>query len=214
MNKSSIIDNIDGLGLFDVLCGKDKQAYSHVGNKRFRVIVNINLPRYMACKSRFEKSTMIYSLTEELRSSCGIKFMQRAKIHNKQNGNDDTLIELDSKKSREKVAHALRDAVIIHYKGGKKKKMKNKKKQKLKLKLKFLLFIILARVSNLNVTKNKTALEANTPTHDNGNNAAARVLPPVQHKDAYEKYPGTVLMTYGKKISNINQSMTNYIKKR
>ena len=46
------------------------------------------------------------------------------------------------------------------------------------------MFINLARVSDLNVTKNKAALEANTPTHDRGNNAAARVLPPWPHKEA------------------------------
>ena len=40
-----------------------------------------------------------------------------------------------------------------------------------KIKIKFLLFVILARVSDLNVTKNKTALKANTPTHNSGNNA-------------------------------------------
>ena len=58
---------------------------------------------------------------------------------------------------------------------------------------KFLLFINLARVSDLNVTKNKATLKANTPTHDSGDNAAARVLPPARHKDAYKKYPGTSL---------------------
>jgi len=132
-STSRSIDDDDNntLSTFDVLCGRDKQCYHHVGNRRFRVMINLNLSRYSACKSRYEKGTLISSLTEELTdvtSSCAVRFMKRVKGGGGHDGNSaDTLIELDPDQSREKVAHSLRDAVTQQKRKDKKRKREKKK---------------------------------------------------------------------------------------
>jgi hypothetical protein len=72
-------------------------------------MISLNLPRYLNCKSRFDRSTMIQSFSEELcESHCSVRFFKRK---NKWNTDDDeSFIELDNKQIREKVGHALRDA--------------------------------------------------------------------------------------------------------
>jgi len=118
------------LGLYDVLCGRDKDAYHHVGNRRFRVMINLNLSRYVACQSRYEKGTLISSLTEELMdvtSSCAVRFMKR--VQDDDDTGNSSLTELDVEQSREKVAHSLRDAVTQQNKKNEKRKENNKKKE-------------------------------------------------------------------------------------
>ena len=94
---------------YDVICGRDKNAYNNIGNRRFRIMININLQKYMECKTRTERSRMIQDLTNELRHFCGqLRFLKRTKgTHENES---DTFIELNQQQSREKIAHALRDA--------------------------------------------------------------------------------------------------------
>ena len=104
-NKSIIISM---LGPYDVLCGRDKQSFNNVGNCRFRVLVTLNLPKYLKCGSKFERSNMIGAFTKELLQS--IRFFKRTKEGDSDDIDDVALAEpLDEKQSRSKVAHALRD---------------------------------------------------------------------------------------------------------
>jgi len=119
-NKKTHI-TISKLGPFDVLCGRDKKCSSNVGNRRFRVLISANLSRYLNCETKFERSKAIGAIAKELQDdSCGaIRFFKRvkAKGSDAQGGDndDDALIELlDEKRSREKVAHALRDYASQH----------------------------------------------------------------------------------------------------
>lgn len=63
----------------------------------------------MDCKTRTERSRMIQDLTNELRQFCGqFRFLKRTKgTHENES---DTFIQLNQQQSREKIAHALRDA--------------------------------------------------------------------------------------------------------
>jgi len=74
-------------------------------------MININLPKYMKCKTRPDRSKMILRLTNELREPCGkFRFLKRTKKTD-ENGTDcSTLVVFDRHQSREKIAHALRDA--------------------------------------------------------------------------------------------------------
>jgi hypothetical protein len=108
----------DKIGPFDVLCGRDKSCYNNVGNRRFRVLISLNLHRYLNCESRFDRSTMILSLSQELCESgtCSVRFFKR-KNNKGATADDDessSFIELDNKQIREKVGHALRDAASQH----------------------------------------------------------------------------------------------------
>jgi len=115
---------------FDVLCGRDRASYNNIGNRRFRILINLNLPRYLKCQSRNERSKMILSLTRELCSdtdeqsqSCSaVRFFKRQKATN-------SLIEIDFKGCREKIGHALRDAASQQNSSAKSKEAISEHKQ-------------------------------------------------------------------------------------
>jgi len=113
---------ISKLGPYDVLCGRDKRCNNNAGNHQFRVLINAYLPRYMSCKSKFDRSKMIALISENILDNAyqSIRFFKRVEGSDAQHGNndeDDTLLEqLDRKKSHEKIAHALRDYAVQHRK--------------------------------------------------------------------------------------------------
>lgn len=102
--------NVSELGPFDVLCGRDRKCSSNEGNRRFRHLINANLPRYLNCDSKFERSKTIGAICMELQKdpNGSIRFFKRVK--GSDCNDDNASIEmLNEKQSREKVAHALRD---------------------------------------------------------------------------------------------------------
>ena len=111
MNAMNTSNNEYELQPFDVLCGRDKKCYNNIGNRRFRILINSNLPRYLHCPNRASRSAMIGALTKELcccETTCSpIRFFKKQK-HNEE------LIKLDFKGCREKIGHALRDAASQH----------------------------------------------------------------------------------------------------
>jgi len=106
---------------FDVLCGRNKLSYNNIGNRRFRILINLNLPHYLKCQSRNERSGMILSLTRDLcccsdESQIDVKLPSPnscVRFFKRQKGGSE-LIELDFKGCREKIGHALRDAASQH----------------------------------------------------------------------------------------------------
>jgi hypothetical protein len=93
------------LGPYDVLCGRRKDSFNHVGNRRFRVIISLNLQRYINSPTRFDRSDMILSLVRELRDKVGVRFLKKK---------GSKFVELSEKECREKVGHALRDTAAQH----------------------------------------------------------------------------------------------------
>ena len=98
---------IEGIGLFDVLCGRDRNAFNNVGNRRFRVSVSIALDRYLKASTRKEKSIVIRSVVEVVRRNGG-RFLQESSVDGTKR-----YIELDEKRSHEKTGHALRDMALL-----------------------------------------------------------------------------------------------------
>jgi hypothetical protein len=92
---------------YDVLCGRCKESFNNIGNRRFRLLISLNKSCYLSCKGRCERSRMILSLTKEL---CGITIPRPCIRFFKRGRKNGELIQLDFKQCREKVAHALRDA--------------------------------------------------------------------------------------------------------
>ena len=87
---------------YDIICGRDKVCYHNVGNKRFRILISLNLNKYLMATTRSERSALIHSLTEDLLDGhCKFCFWKRV---------NNSLMELDREQIREKVGHALRDA--------------------------------------------------------------------------------------------------------
>jgi hypothetical protein len=107
---------LEGIGLFDVLCGRDRSAFNNVGNRRFRVSVSLALDRYLKASTRKEKSIVIRSVVHVVRRNGG-RFLQESR--NRVDGTK-TYIELDDRRSHEKTGHALRDMALLRGTKGKK----------------------------------------------------------------------------------------------
>ena len=86
---------------YDVLVGRHKLAFNHVGNRRFRVIVSMFLPRYFEHTSRRERSVLNLEIVETIQRAGG-RFFKEIK--------PGQLVEISEKEKRNKVGHALRDA--------------------------------------------------------------------------------------------------------
>ena len=53
----------------DVLCGRGLKCSEHIGNVRFRTIVNQNLCRYVNATRRPEKTFVLSSIVDEIRDA-------------------------------------------------------------------------------------------------------------------------------------------------
>ena len=101
------------LGPYDILCGRCKEAYNNIGNRRLRVTVNLNLQKYLDAPSRAAKGDVVKHVVRVLTEEVGARFF-------KQQG--DCYVTIDKKGIREKVAHAMRDMCAKHQNQLQKKK--------------------------------------------------------------------------------------------
>ena len=86
----------------DVLCGRDKQSHSHVGNKRFRQIVMMHRQEYQSAPSRENKTNITCKIVNMIKE-CGGRFL-------KQDETTGEWLVVSDHYAREKVSHALRSA--------------------------------------------------------------------------------------------------------
>lgn len=93
---------LDGVSDLDVICGRDKQAQSHAGNKRFRQIIQSYHGRYKNATKRREKTAITGEIISQIESSGG-RFL-------KYNEEICQWEEVDAASTHEKVSHALRSA--------------------------------------------------------------------------------------------------------
>ena len=93
----------------DILLGRFKQSFNHPGNISFRSLINDNVDLYMQAYTRREKGVVIKGLYNQLISQ-GRRFL-------KQYGKRWVDVS-DASISRDKVSHAIRDAVSTHFKKG------------------------------------------------------------------------------------------------
>jgi len=94
------------LGPYDVICGRGKLSFNNIGNRRFRIIIGMNVGKYNDINSRHCKGLFIRSLVDDFVNEIGAKFY-------KMNRNNTKLIELTRTQRREKIGHALRDVVAF-----------------------------------------------------------------------------------------------------
>jgi hypothetical protein len=90
------------LGPYDIICGRNKLAFNNIGNRRFRVTIQLCMDRYMAATTRNDTSTVIKYVASMIQENGG-RFLRLSP-------DGKSWIELDSKQIHEKVGHALRDA--------------------------------------------------------------------------------------------------------
>ena len=93
----------------DILLGRFKRSFNHPGNITFRTLINENVDLYMNTNTRREKGDVIKELCNRLISQ-GSRFL-------KQHGKLWVDVSNDPI-CRDKVSHAIRDAVSTHFKSG------------------------------------------------------------------------------------------------
>lgn len=89
----------------DVICARGKRAFSHVGNRRFRLVILMNLEKYHNAKNKVEKSVIVTSIVDLIREGSPVNggFVKKSAITGR-------WMSISDKLAREKVGHALRDA--------------------------------------------------------------------------------------------------------
>jgi hypothetical protein len=87
---------------FEVTCGTDKISHAHIGNKRFRDIIEMIRERYQTAPSRDEKMRITCEIVSVVRSHRpGGRFLKINTDTKKWN-------DVGDEYAREKVSHALR----------------------------------------------------------------------------------------------------------
>jgi len=110
-------------GKWDVICQRGKECYDHVGNRRFRMIIDSHLGTYMEVMSRRQKTKIVTTIVSNIRSAAaesGGGFVRKDLLTRR-------WFKVTDKLAREKVGQALRDAIKTRRASGKKKASKGKK---------------------------------------------------------------------------------------
>lgn len=104
-------------GPYDIVCGRNSGAYNYIGNRRFRVTIEMNLQRYIDSPTREDKTNVIKYIVWMLHEQVGARFLKKetckksSSSGSRRRGTPRYTIMTD-KQAREKVGHALRDLVI------------------------------------------------------------------------------------------------------
>ena len=93
----------------DVICGRGKKCYNHVGNERFRLRVLTYLEEYSAAKSKLEKSGVLSKVVDAVR----LQSPDGGFVKQDEKGN---WHEVGDFLAREKTSQSFRDALHDRYK--------------------------------------------------------------------------------------------------
>jgi hypothetical protein len=94
------------LGKYDVICGRHKDAFDNVGNRRFRVLIALSVSKYVHAPSRAHKSAVIKDIVDSIHTAGG-RFLQRPK-----GVSTCKWEELDEKQTYDKIGHTFRDMSV------------------------------------------------------------------------------------------------------
>lgn len=94
----------------DVICGRGKKCYSHVGNERFRLVVLESLDDYAQAKSKLDKSGVLARVVDQVRA----KSPKGGFV--KQLHEDGRWYEVGDFLAKEKTSQMFRDALHERYK--------------------------------------------------------------------------------------------------
>lgn len=123
-NMTPLPENFEP-GPDDVICGRGKKCYNHIGNERFRQRVLTFLDEYSKAKSKLDKSGVLSKVVQEVRqNSPSGGFV-------KQDANG-AWFEVGDFLAREKTSQAFRDALHDRYKSSNLSKKKRRQEEQAK----------------------------------------------------------------------------------
>mmetsp|Transcript_22339 Transcript_22339/g.51514 ORF Transcript_22339/g.51514 Transcript_22339/m.51514 type:complete len:221 (-) Transcript_22339:123-785(-) len=105
-----------------------QNCFDHIGNRRFRVTVDIHLPKYVQSLSRAEKSTIIATIVEIIRSTGAVGFV-------KQDPETGAWYDVGDHAARTKVGQTIRD--ILKQRDPQRRARKNLRRQQARLSKRF-----------------------------------------------------------------------------
>jgi len=68
---------VEAPGPYDIVCGRNSGAYKNIGNRRFRVTIEMNLQRYIDSPTREEKTNTIKAIVHMLHEDIGARFLKK-----------------------------------------------------------------------------------------------------------------------------------------
>ena len=98
----------DDIRPYDIICGRSKAAFNNVGNRRFRVTIELNLKRFKDASTKQQASSIITCIYQLL-SSSGARFLKPVIGTSSGDASGRRYVVIDKKCAREKIGHALRD---------------------------------------------------------------------------------------------------------
>lgn len=110
----------------DVICGRGKKCYNHIGNERFRQRVLTFLDEYSLAKSKLDKSGVLSKVVDEVRQYSPIGGFVKQDTNGRWHEVGDFL-------AREKTSQAFRDALHDRYKSSNLSKKKRRQAEQAKV---------------------------------------------------------------------------------
>ena len=92
------------MGPYDILCGRQADAWNNEGNVKFRTIISEHVQKYMNATSNVGKTSIIKSIIHLVTKKLGGRFLKE--YHQHTSGG---YRELNRREVHNKVGHALRD---------------------------------------------------------------------------------------------------------
>jgi len=102
------LDECFSPGAYDVVCGRGKGSYNRPGNKHFRQLVATYIPSYLSAKSKMNKSVILNSIIDKVHTFINPETGRPAQFVKLSKG---FWTAISDDQAREKVGHAMREAV-------------------------------------------------------------------------------------------------------
>ena len=106
---------------WSVICGRGRDAFDHVGNRRFRILVDINLEKYSKARTKLEKSMIVVGILDVIRDGSEVGGFVK---HDPKAGR---YFEVGDEVAREKIGQQFRTALAARQKEKKTKTKKTKR---------------------------------------------------------------------------------------
>jgi hypothetical protein len=101
--KDSLLHPTFQPGPYDVICQRGQTPYKHIGNRRFRIMIENHVAGYANAPTKGDKSLLVISIVDTIRQlSPNGGFVKFCKKQNR-------YVEIGDNLAREKVGHALRE---------------------------------------------------------------------------------------------------------
>jgi hypothetical protein len=117
-SSGSKTSQLEQLSDYSVVCGRGKDSFNHVGNRRFRVLASMFIGRYSDADSKTAKSAIVSEIVGVIRQAGG-NFCKYGK---------GAWFEVGDHHAREKVSALLRDLLHTQYRSSAKAKLDRRQK--------------------------------------------------------------------------------------